>query len=106
PEIFGPNFWKMMCFSSSSNSSEFFTSNRRLIWLLTLLTFWPPGPLLRDAEKTHSLSKFFCFIRSNRFIGKWNIFIDHLKIKDHLSILKADLESALFLCQISRFNSF
>lgn len=46
----------MSCLSSSRRLGELRTSNQRVIRLLTLLTFCPPGPLLREAVKISSLS--------------------------------------------------
>lgn len=46
----------MRCLSSSRRLGEWRTSNQRVILLLTLLTFCPPGPPLREAVKINSFS--------------------------------------------------
>ncbi len=46
----------MSCLSSSRRLGELRRSNQRVIRLLTLLTFCPPGPLLREAVYTNSFS--------------------------------------------------
>ncbi len=55
------SFCLIMLFCASENTSELFTEKRSSTRVFTLFTFCPPGPLLRLAEKVHSVSScFFC----------------------------------------------
>ena len=46
----------MRAFCVSERLADARTSKNSVIRVLTLLTFWPPGPLLREALKTSSFS--------------------------------------------------
>ena len=61
------SFLRIWFFWSSVREGEFCRSKRRVTRVFSLLTFWPPGPLLREKRKVSSFSGIvmICFVIMN-----------------------------------------